>query len=158
MSPVRRKNSIRRSGKGHLRDAWADSADDDGLPAAVGAGRRVAGVRHASTGGTATGWAMPVGNSAPETDLTAIGDADKRPLRCSGSDGVVVMETAEHRPAAHRVRRHGPHRRQPAGASRRLHAKPTMRASVVVAKILTQNAFRLQVVEDDEVVEAVSPE
>jgi hypothetical protein len=33
-----------------------------------------------------------------------------------------------------------------------------MRASVVVAKILTQNAFRLQVVEDDEVVEAVSPE
>jgi hypothetical protein len=31
-----------------------------------------------------------------------------------------------------------------------------MRASVVVAKILTQDAFRLQIVEDDEVVETLS--
>jgi hypothetical protein len=37
---VRRKNSIRRSGNIRLRDARSDSADDDGLPAVVDAGRR----------------------------------------------------------------------------------------------------------------------
>jgi hypothetical protein len=49
--PVRRKNSVRRPGKGRLRDPWSDSADDDGLPAVVGADDMGAGVRHASTGG-----------------------------------------------------------------------------------------------------------
>jgi hypothetical protein len=50
MLAVRRKNSIRRPGKGCPSDARTHSADDDSLPTVVGAGRRKAGGRPASTG------------------------------------------------------------------------------------------------------------
>ena len=67
------------------------------------------------------------------TDLAAIGDSEKQTIRCSGGDAVLVVEPALHRPAAHDARWRGTGRRQPAGASRRLHAKSAMWPAVVVA-------------------------
>jgi hypothetical protein len=63
---VRRKNSIRRSGKIRLRDARSDSADDDGLPAVIDAGRRVAGTAACRPASTAAGLVTLLGGGAPK--------------------------------------------------------------------------------------------
>ena len=43
-------------------------------------------------------------------------------------------------------------------AIRRLHAKPAMWPAMVVPNVLAQDALCVEIVEDDEVVEAISPE
>jgi hypothetical protein len=77
--PVRRKNSIPRRGQRHLRDARSNSANDDALPAVVGA-RQVAGDRHAST----AEYSRRLGDAGrrwcPENDFAAIGDTDEHPV------------------------------------------------------------------------------
>jgi hypothetical protein len=155
--PVRRKNSIPRLGQRRLRDARSDSANDDGLPAVVGA-RQVAGDRHASTaeyshrlGDAGSRW-CPRPTSLPSATHTST-----RP-GCSGSDAVLVVKPAEHRPAAHRLRRYGPYRWQPSASRRRLHSQPPVRATVVVPNVLAQDAFGVEIVEHDHVVEALSPQ
>jgi hypothetical protein len=155
--PVRRKNPIRRSGKIRLRDAPSDSADDDGLPAVVGAGRRLAGGGATpQPAGTAAGTAMPVDGGAPTPTSLSSATQTSTPPGCSGSDGVLVVEPAEHRLTAHLLRRHRPCRWQPSASDRRLHPQAAMRPAVVIANVLTQNAFGVAIVEHDHVVEAIS--
>jgi hypothetical protein len=116
-------------GQGRLRDARSDSANHDGLPAVVGA-RQVAGDRHASTAESSRRLGDAGRRCCPETDFAAMGDTDKLPARG-------LRQRC--------LRRHGPHRGQPARPARRLPAKPAMGPSVVVAQMLAQDAFGVKI-------------
>ncbi len=78
-----------------------------------------------------------------------------RPSR-SGDHAILVMKPSEHRSTADMARWRRPHGWKPARPDRCLHPEPTMGTGVVVTNVFAQDAFRVAVVEHDDVVETVS--
>jgi hypothetical protein len=128
-----RTPSIRRPGKRRLRDARLGSAEDDGLPAVVGAGRRDAGGRPVSTGEQSLRLGDAGRQQGCETDRSAIVGRIKHPIRCSGSDAILVVEPAEHGTTVHGLRRDRPYWRKASASDRCLHPQPAMWPAMVVA-------------------------
>ena len=66
------------------------------------------------------------------------------------------MEPADDRPGNNVLGRNPSHGRQPSRADRRLHAKTAMGSGMVVRSVLLENTLGADIVDDDDVVEAIA--
>jgi hypothetical protein len=69
---------------------------------------------------------------------------------------ILVMEPTEDRSRNDVLGRDPSHGRQPTRADRWLHAKTTMGSAMIVANIFLQHVIGVDIVDDDDVVEAIA--
>jgi len=67
-----------------------------------------------------------------------------------------MMESAEDRPGNNVLGRNTPHGRQPMCAERWLHAKTSVWSAMIVATVFLQNSLGVDIVGDDDVIEAIA--